>query len=87
VSPRYAKEKQTAYAKRKNAEGQLPRINIDRFDLPGVLLLTRRLMTIKAAAPDTSLTAVKPAASASPPLNANRHNIELNANATSAKAV
>jgi len=44
-------------------------------------------MTISAAAPDASLTAVNPAASASSPLSANRHNMELNAKAISAKAV
>ena len=44
-------------------------------------------MSANAAAPDASRTAVKPTGSASPPRNANRHNIELNAKATSANAV
>ena len=44
-------------------------------------------MTISDTAPDTSLTAVNPAASASPPRNAIRQRIELNANAASAKVV
>src|SRR5688500_4637075 len=44
-------------------------------------------MTISATAPDASLTAVKPAASASPVLSAIRHRIELNAKATNASVV
>src|SRR5438552_13863343 len=44
-------------------------------------------MTINAAAPDKSLTAVKPAASASSPRRASRQRIELRAKATRANDV
>jgi hypothetical protein len=48
---------------------------------------TIKLITTNAAAPEANRTAVNPAASASSPRNAIRHNIEFSANATSANVV
>ena len=101
VSPRYANEKHTAYANKKNADGQFPKVPCPMSRVPSELSKvipetwdfwdlgreTNQLITINATAPDTSLTAVNPAASASSPRNAKRHNIEFNANATRARVV
>ena len=93
-----ANEKQMAYAKRKNAEGQFPQCRSPRVSkgvtsaLDVTPLLTRGLLQRKASitsatAPDTRRTSVKLAASISPLRKASRQRIELNANAARANAV
>src|SRR5688572_14854642 len=84
ASRTYANEKAAAYPKRARAALQLP--SATRAP-SGFDRLAQRAIANRTAAPETSRTAVKLAASACRGARANRHRRELDAKPTSAAAV
>ncbi|QYO63659.1 hypothetical protein [Leptolyngbya sp. 7M] len=81
VRLRYANENAIAYPKRKNADVQFP------FLAMLSVFRLRATTAASTAAPDTSRTIVKLAASIWPSANAKRQSIELRAKQTNAKVV